>query len=117
MSMTTASAERELAVATPRKTDTRSPFVRLAELIADVAPGKPVIDLGIGEPKHGVPAFVAPVLAANISAFGQYPRNEGALPFRETAADWAAHRFKLNRRPDPNDEVLVRINRCATVRH
>src|SRR5579871_4259116 len=107
MSMTTASAERELAIATRRKTDTRSPFVRLAELIAGIAPGKPVIDLAVGEPKHGVPAFVAPVLAANISPFGQYPRTEGTLPFREAAAEWAARRFKLNRGPDPNGEVLV----------
>jgi aspartate/methionine/tyrosine aminotransferase len=105
--MTTASAEREFAVAPRGKTDTRSPFVRLTELIADITPGKPVIDLGVGEPKHGVPAFVAPVLATNISAFGQYPRNEGTLSFREAAADWATRRFKLNRSPDPNGEVLV----------
>ena len=43
--MNTASAEHELALLTPRKTDARSPFVRLAELIADITPGKPVIDL------------------------------------------------------------------------
>jgi aspartate/methionine/tyrosine aminotransferase len=105
--MNTASAEHELALLTPRKTDTRSPFVRLAELIADIAPGKPAIDLGVGEPKHGVPSFVAPVLAAHIDAFGQYPRNEGTLLFREAAADWASRRFKLDRGPDPNGEVLV----------
>jgi len=28
----------------------------LTELIGDITPGKPVIDLGVGEPKHGVPA-------------------------------------------------------------
>lgn len=105
--MTTASAERELARPAPRKTDTRSPFVRLAELIADLTPGRPVIDLGVGEPKHGVPAFVAPVLAAHINAFGQYPRNEGTLPFREAAAGWASRRFKLDRALDPIGEVLV----------
>jgi N-succinyldiaminopimelate aminotransferase len=104
---TTASAERELALPARRKADTRSPFVRLAELIAGVAPGKPAIDLGVGEPKHGVPAFVAPVLAAHIAAFGQYPRNEGALPFREAAVACAARRFTLDRMPDPNGEVLV----------
>jgi aspartate/methionine/tyrosine aminotransferase len=107
MSMNTASAERELVLPTPRKTDTRSPFVRLTELIADIQPGKPAIDLGVGEPKHGVPAFVAPVLAANINGFGQYPRNEGTLPFREAAAAWATRRFRLGRGPDPNGEVLV----------
>src|SRR5215470_7812264 len=64
--MSMKSAEREVPVSTGRIADTRSPFVRLAELIADITPGKPVIDLGVGEPKHGVPAFVAPVLAAHI---------------------------------------------------
>jgi N-succinyldiaminopimelate aminotransferase len=107
MSMNTASAERELALPARRKTDTRSPFVRLTELIADIEPGKPAIDLGVGEPKHGVPAFVAPVLAANISTFGQYPRNEGTLPFRQVAAGWASRRFRLDRAPDPEHEVLV----------
>jgi N-succinyldiaminopimelate aminotransferase len=107
MSMHTASAECELALSTRRKPDTRSPFVRLAELIADIKPGKPVIDLGVGEPKHGVPAFVAPVIAAHIDEFGLYPRNEGTPQFRQAAADWVARRYKLNRAPDANREVLV----------
>src|SRR5260370_39925925 len=70
MSMT--SAERERPPPAGRIVDTRSPFARLAELIGDIAPGKPAIDLGVGEPKHGVPDFVAPVLAAHISDFGRY---------------------------------------------
>jgi aspartate/methionine/tyrosine aminotransferase len=107
MSMNPASAERELAFSTRRKADTRSPFVRLTELIGDIPPGKPVIDLGVGEPKHGVPAFVAPVMAAHISEFGRYPRNEGTPQFRHAAAEWAARRYKLNRVPDPDREVLV----------
>jgi aspartate/methionine/tyrosine aminotransferase len=107
MSMTTASAERDLARSAPRKTDTRSPFVRLTELIAGITPGRPAIDLGVGEPKHGVPAFVAPVLAKHIGAFGQYPRNEGTPQFREAAASWAIRRFQLDRAPDPEREVLV----------
>jgi N-succinyldiaminopimelate aminotransferase len=98
-------AERELAAG--QKTDMRSPFVRLTELIGDIPPGKPVIDLGVGEPKHGVPAFVAPVLAAHINAFGRYPRNDGTPQFRRAAAEWAARRYKLDRVPDPDREVLV----------
>jgi aspartate/methionine/tyrosine aminotransferase len=105
--MKTASAERELALSTGRKTDTRSPFVRLTELIADITPGQPVIDLGVGEPKHDVPAFVAPVLAAHVSEFGRYPRNEGTPQFRRAAAEWAARRYELDRVPDPDREVLV----------
>ena len=101
------SAERELLLSTGPTVDTRSPFVRLAELIADTKPGKPVIDLGVGEPKHGVPAFVATVMAAHINEFGRYPRNEGTPQFRHAVAEWAARRYKLGRVPDPNREVLV----------
>jgi aspartate/methionine/tyrosine aminotransferase len=107
MSMNPAGAERELALSTRRKVDTRSPFVRLTELIGDITPGQPVIDLGVGEPKHGVPAFVAPVIAAQISEFGRYPRNEGTPQFRHAAAAWAARRYKLDRVPDADREVLV----------
>ena len=101
------SAERGLTLSTGRTADTRSPFVRMAELIADIKPGKPAIDLGIGEPKHGVPAFVGPVMAAHIDEFGRYPRNEGTPRFRRAAAEWAARRYALSRVPDPDREVLV----------
>ena len=101
------SAERELLLSTGPTVDTRSPFVRLAELIAETTPGKPMIDLGVGEPKHGVPAFVATVMAAHINEFGRYPRNEGTPQFRHAVAEWAARRYKLGRVPDPNREVLV----------
>ena len=101
------SAERELSLSTGRVVDTRSPFVRLAELIAGIAPGKPAIDLGVGEPKHGIPAFVATVMAAHINEFGRYPRNEGTPQFRQAVDEWAARRYKLGRVPDPNREVLV----------
>lgn len=105
--MSMKSAERELSLPAGRAVDTRSPFVRLAELIADIRPGKPVIDLGVGEPKHGVPAFVAPVMAAHINDFGLYPKNDGTPRFRQAAAEWAARRYKLDRVPDPDREVLV----------
>jgi len=105
--MSMKSAEREPLITTGRIADTRSPFVRLAELIADTKPGKPMIDLGVGEPKHGVPAFVGPVMAAHIGEFVCYPRNEGTLPFRRAAVEWAACRYRLGRVPDPDREVLV----------
>src|SRR5258708_34711034 len=99
-------AERELTLSTGRIADTRSPFVRLAELIADTEPGKPMIDLGVGEPKHGIPAFVAPLVAAHINEFGRYPRNEGTPQFRSALAEWSARRYKLGRVPDPERGVL-----------
>jgi aspartate/methionine/tyrosine aminotransferase len=87
--------------------DSRSPFVRLTELIAGIAPGKPPINLSVGEPQHPVPPFVAPVLAAHIDDFGRYPANKGVEPFRRAVADWLGRRYALPRPVDPESEVLV----------
>jgi aspartate/methionine/tyrosine aminotransferase len=81
--------------------------VRLTELIAGLSPGKPPINLSVGEPQHPVPAFVAPVLAANIADFGRYPPNKGIDAFRTTVATWLGKRFRLPRAVDPDNEVLV----------
>lgn len=89
------------------RVDTRSPFVRLAELIAGIEPSKPVINLSVGEPQHAVPPFVGPVLAAHIADFGRYPPNQGTPRFREAAAAWLDRRYRLPRRVDPTREVLV----------
>ena len=35
----------------------------------------------MGEPQHGVPPFVGPVLAAHIDEFGRYPMNKGLDAF------------------------------------
>ena len=66
----------------PLKAEGRSPFVRLQELLADIKPGKPAINLSVGEPQHPIPPFVGPVLAAHLNDFGRYPANKGteALP-------------------------------------
>src|SRR5580700_8726980 len=93
--------------ATGPNANMRSPFMRLADLIGGIEPGKPVIDLGVGEPRHKVPDFVGPVIAAHINEFGRYPRNEGTPQFRRAAAEWAARRYRLGRVPDPDREVLV----------
>ena len=85
----------------------RSPFVRLAELLADIAPGKPALSLAVGEPQHAMPGFVGEVLAANLSGFGRYPAGKGLPSFRKAAADWTARRYQLPRPLDPEREVLV----------
>jgi aspartate/methionine/tyrosine aminotransferase len=87
--------------------ESRSPFVRLTDLIAGIPPGRPVINLSVGEPQHAVPDFVAPVLAAHIADFGRYPPNKGIEPFRKAVAGWLGRRFKLPRAIDPESEVLV----------
>jgi N-succinyldiaminopimelate aminotransferase len=99
--------EREPPPAPARAINSRSPFVRLRELLGDTAPGKPAISLAVGEPQHPVPGFVGPVLAAHIDEFGRYPMNKGIEPFCRAAADWLGRRFVLPRPLDPDTEVLV----------
>lgn len=85
----------------------RSPFVRLRELLGDKPPGQPAISLAVGEPQHGVPSFVGPVLAASLDEFGKYPMNKGLDEFCAAAAAWLGRRFALPRPVDPATEVLV----------
>src|SRR5438128_5754959 len=85
----------------------RSPFVRLRELLGTLEPGKSPISLAVGEPQHGVPAFVGPVLAAHIDEFGRYPMNKGLDAFCEAAAAWLGRRFALPRPIDAATEILV----------
>src|SRR5580700_8173067 len=85
----------------------RSPFARVAELLAPYQPGKPLIALSLGEPQHPVPGFVGPVLAQHIAEFGRYPIAKGIEPFRRAAASWLSTRFDLPRPIDPENEILV----------
>ncbi len=100
-------AQREPSSPSAPAVDTRSPFVRLTELIAGVEPGKPVINLSVGEPQHPMPSFVGPALAAHLDEFGRYPANKGMEPFRRAVAGWLDRRYKLARPVDPESEVLV----------
>jgi aspartate/methionine/tyrosine aminotransferase len=105
MSMMTAMSEP--ASSTAPAVESRSPFVRLTELIAGIAPGQPAINLSVGEPQHPVPPFVGPTLAAHTGDFGRYPANKGIEPFRHAVAAWLNSRYTLARPLDPETEVLV----------
>jgi len=91
----------------PRAASSRSPFVRLRELLADVPPGKPAISMAVGEPQHPIPAFVGPIIAAHVEEFGRYPGNKGLDAFAEAVAKWLNRRYALPRPTDPATEVLV----------
>ncbi len=95
------------APAAPIKAEGRSPFVRLHELLADIKPGQPAINLSVGEPQHPIPAFVGPVLQAHLNDFGRYPANKGTESFRKAAAQWLGRRYQLDRPVDPETEVIV----------
>lgn len=100
-------AQREPSPPTAPAVDSRSPFVRLTELIAGIEPGKPAINLSVGEPQHPIPSFVGPVIAAHLADFGRYPANKGIEPFRRAVADWLGRRYALPRELDAENEVLV----------
>jgi N-succinyldiaminopimelate aminotransferase len=100
-------AERQSPPSPNRALAMRSPFVRLRELLADKPPGQSAISLAVGEPQHGVPSFVGPVLAASLDEFGKYPMNKGLDEYCEAVAAWLGRRFALPRPVDPATEVLV----------
>src|ERR1700733_1336500 len=104
MAMTASSSAPQGAGASESE---RSPFARLAELLAPYKPAKPLITLSLGEPQHPVPDFVGPVLAKHIADFGRYPLARGIEPFRKAAAAWLSTRFSLPRAVDPETEILV----------
>jgi N-succinyldiaminopimelate aminotransferase len=98
---------RESALPPARATGSRSPFVRLRELLDGIPPGKPAISLAVGEPQHPIPNFVGPVIAAHVNEFGRYPANKGLDEFAQAVAQWLGRRFTLDRPVDPATEVLV----------
>ena len=100
-------AERQSPPSPDRALAMRSPFVRLRELLGDLPPGQSAISLAVGEPQHGVPSFVGPVLASSIDEFGKYPMNKGLDEFCAAAAAWLGRRFSLPRPVDPATEVLI----------
>jgi N-succinyldiaminopimelate aminotransferase len=90
-----------------RAADSRSPFVRLRELLGDTPPGKPAISLAVGEPQHPIPPFVGPVIAKHLDEFGRYPMNKGLDEFCQAVAAWLSRRYTLDRPVDAASEVLV----------
>ena len=98
---------RQASASPARAQDSRSPFVRLRELLGDMPPGNPAISMAVGEPQHPMPPFVGPVIAAHIDEFGRYPMNKGLDAFGEAVAKWLNRRYALERPVDPSTEVLV----------
>ncbi len=72
------------------------PFARLADLLGDMKPGKPPINLSIGDPSGTVPTFVTEALVKAAASFGNYPAITGTQDWRDAAAGWLNRRFDLN---------------------
>jgi aspartate/methionine/tyrosine aminotransferase len=85
-----------------------SPFTQLRRLLGNAEPGhaKP-IDLTIGEPREGMPAFVAAKLTEAIAEYGRYPPIRGTQELREAIAAWAGRRYGAAAALDAMREVLA----------
>ena len=84
-----------------------SAFVKLAALLADIAPGAEPISLAIGDPQGEVPGFVTEAIARHSDKFGVYPPIDATPDWREAAAGWLARRFALpGTSIDPGQHVL-----------
>ncbi|MES2845496.1 MAG: aminotransferase class I/II-fold pyridoxal phosphate-dependent enzyme [Pseudomonadota bacterium] len=68
-------------------------FPRLRKLLDSHAPGGEAIAMTIGEPRHPMPDFVGPVLAANLDGFAIYPPNDGTPELLSAISDWLARRY------------------------
>lgn len=68
-------------------------FPRLRRLLEGHAPGDEPIQMTIGEPRHPMPDFVGPILAANLDGFGVYPPNDGTPELLGAIAGWVARRY------------------------
>ncbi|KAA0874711.1 succinyldiaminopimelate transaminase [Nitrincola tapanii] len=85
------------------------PFEKLAQLKQGVIanPALAHISLGIGEPKHDSPAFVADTLTQNLKSLSNYPTTAGIVELRQAIARWAETRFHLKPESlDANQHVL-----------
>jgi len=86
------------------------PFERLRTLFADVTPHPDYrpISLGIGEPRHATPPFIAQAFADALnrqpSGLASYPSTAGDPALRRACADWLQRRFGLQ--VDASSQVL-----------
>ena len=77
------------------------PFERLRALFADVTPNPAYrpISLGIGEPRHATPPFIAQAFVDALnrrpSGLASYPSTAGDPALRHACADWLQRRYGL----------------------
>ena len=83
------------------------PFQRLRDLLGDTPPGGEAIDLSIGEPKHGLPDFLAGEVVANAALFGKYPPAAGSAALRRAIAAWLGRRYGLEDKIDADRHVCA----------
>ncbi|MBC8049191.1 MAG: aminotransferase class I/II-fold pyridoxal phosphate-dependent enzyme [Chitinophagales bacterium] len=71
----------------------QSPFARLRALLDGLEPGAAVIDMTIGEPRHGAPPMLAQRLAEAAAGYEKYPPSAGITALRGAIAAWISRRY------------------------
>ncbi len=67
----------------------------MRDLLGSEPPGAPPIDMTIGEPRHGFPAFAAGIVTKNWTLFGNYPPIGGIPELTGAIAAWIERRYTL----------------------
>ena len=78
---------------------------RLRNLLDGQAPGGPVINMTIGEPKHKFPDWVGPALVEAMAGFNSYPDNNGTPELREAITGFLRRRYAIDL--DMDSQVMV----------
>lgn len=81
-------------------------FPRLRQLLDEIPPGQAPIDMTIGEPRHGAPDFIAPILTRYMALYGKYPPIGGTPEWQRAAGQWLARRYGLDGRFRPERNLL-----------
>ena len=78
---------------------------RLRNLLDGHAPGGPVINMTIGEPKHKFPDWVGPTLIEAMEGFNSYPDNNGTPELRGAITGFLQRRYAIDL--DMDTQVMV----------
>jgi N-succinyldiaminopimelate aminotransferase len=83
------------------------PFQKLNSLLEGVSPdpGRKLIPLYIGEPKHPTPEFIKRALVDSLDGLASYPLTIGTPELRAAIAGWIGRRYHLDA-VDPATEVI-----------
>ena len=85
-----------------------SPFRRLDQLLADIAPNPrlPPISMAVGEPQDAPPPLLAETIAAHAHLWNRYPPAVGTPEFRRAARGYLERRYPAARgRIDPDTQM------------
>ncbi len=74
----------------------QSPFQRLRDLLEGDEPGAAPIDMTIGEPRHGFPAFATAIIAEHWVDFGKYPPIAGIPRLTDAIGEWLLRRYAIS---------------------